>query len=83
MGRYDPVIWVFLGFFQNSLVLIPNRKCLDGGSRIRCGDSGTPSTVIYTQWSIWHEELECHTPMVRIFNVNVVTLTNKRQEANS
>ena len=35
--------------FQYSFVLILKRKCLVGGaSRVRRGESGTPSTVIYT-----------------------------------
>ena len=51
-------------FFQNSLVLIPKRKCLVGCSRVRCGESGTPSTIIYTRWSHWHEELGCYASMV-------------------
>ena len=48
---------------QYSLVLIPNRKCVVGGSRIRLGDSGTPSTIIYTRWNSRHEGLGCHAPM--------------------
>ena len=38
-------------FFHYSFVLILNRKCLVGASRVRCGESGTPSTIIYTRWS--------------------------------
>ena len=37
-------------FYQYSLMLIPKRKCLVGDSRIRCGESGTPRTIIYTRW---------------------------------
>ena len=44
LATNDPVIWFF---FQYSLVLIPNPKGLAGGSQIRCGESGTPSTIIY------------------------------------
>ena len=51
-------------FFQYSLVLIPKRKCLVGGSWIRCGESGTPWTIIYTRWSSWHDGLGCHAAMV-------------------
>ena len=42
----DPIMW----FFQHLLVVIHKRKCLVGGSRIRCRESGTPSTIIYTWW---------------------------------
>ena len=34
-------------FFQYSFVLILKRKCLVGASRVRCQESGTPSTIIY------------------------------------
>ena len=57
----DPVIWFF---FQYSMVLIPNHRCLVGGSRIRYGQSGTPTTIIYTRWSSWHEGLGGHSPMM-------------------
>ena len=36
-------------FFQYSFVLILKRKCLVGASRVRCGQSGAPSTIIYTR----------------------------------
>ena len=49
-------------FFQYSLVLIPKRKCLVRGSRFRCWESGTLSTIIYTRWTT--RDLECHAPMV-------------------
>ena len=58
-------------FFQYSMVLIPNRKCLVGGSRIRCGESGTRSIIIYTWWSIWHEGLECHAAMDDVFTWDI------------
>ena len=53
-------------FFQYSFVLIPKRKCLLGASRVRCGESGTPSTIIYTRWSSRRYEFGCHAPMVMV-----------------
>ena len=50
-------------FFQYSFVLILKRKCLVGVSRVRCGESGTPSTIIYTRWSSRRYELGCDAPM--------------------
>ena len=50
-------------FFQYSFVLILKRKCLVGASRVRCGESGTPSTIIYTQWSSRRYELGCDAPV--------------------
>ena len=50
-------------FFQYSFVLILKRKCLVGASRVRCGESGTPSTIIYTRWSSRHYELGFDAPM--------------------
>ena len=50
-------------FFQYSSVLILKRKCLVGASRFRCGESGTPSTIIYTRWSSRRYELGCDTPV--------------------
>ena len=47
-------------FFQYSFVLILKRKCLVGFSRVRFGESGTPSTIIYRQWSNRHYELGYH-----------------------
>ena len=46
-------------FFQYSFVLILKRKCLVLASRVRSGESGTPSTIIYVRWSsrrtwVWH-----------------------------
>ena len=38
-------------FFQYSFVLILKRKCLGRASRVLSGESGTPSTIIYTRWS--------------------------------
>ena len=35
-------------FFLYSFVLILKRKFLVGARPVRCGESGTPSTVIYT-----------------------------------
>ena len=51
-------------FFQYSFVLILKRKCLVRASRVRCGESGTPSTIIYTQWSSQRYELGCDAPVV-------------------
>ena len=50
-------------FFQYSFVLILKRKCLVGASRVRCGESGIPSTIIYTQWSSPRYELGCDAPV--------------------
>ena len=51
-------------FFQYSFVLILKRKCLVGASRVRCGESGTPSTIIYTRWSSRRYELGCDAPVI-------------------
>ena len=50
-------------FFQYSFVLILKRKCLVGASRVRCRESGTPSTIIYTRWSSRRYELGCDAPV--------------------
>ena len=50
-------------FFQYSFVLILKRKCLVRDSRVRCGESGTPSTIIYTRWSSRRYELGCDAPV--------------------
>ena len=50
-------------FFQYSFVLILKRKCLVGANRVCCGKSGTPSTIIYTQWSSRRYELGCDAPV--------------------
>ena len=52
-------------FFQYSFVLILERKCLVRASRVRSGESGTPSTIIYTRWSSRRYELGCDTPVLR------------------
>ena len=65
-------------FFQYSMVLIPNRKCVVGGSRIRCGESGTP-TIIYTRWSSRYDGIGCHAPMIKCACVGfMVTVVNLR-----
>ena len=51
-------------FFQYSFMLILKRKCLVGASRVRCGESGTPSTITYTWWSSRRYELGCHAPVL-------------------
>ena len=51
-------------FFQYSFVLILKRKCLVRASRVRSGESGTPSTIIYVRWSSRRYELGCDTPVV-------------------
>ena len=51
-------------FFQYSFVLILKRKCLVGASRVRCRESGTPSTIIYTRWSSRRYELGCDAHVV-------------------
>ena len=53
-------------FFQYSFVLILKRKCLVRASRVRSGESGTPSTIIYTRWSSRRYELGCDTPVSTI-----------------
>ena len=51
-------------FFQYSFVLILKRKCLVRASRVRSGESGTPSTIIYTLWSSRRYELWCDAPVL-------------------
>ena len=48
---------------QYSFVLILKRKCLVRASRVRSGESGTPSTIIYTRWSSRRYELGYDTPV--------------------
>ena len=55
-------------FFQYSFVLILKRKCLVGASRVRCRESGTPSTIIYTRWSSRRYELGCNTPVTDTYS---------------
>ena len=55
----------FSEFFQYSFVLILKRKCLVRASRVRSGESGTPSIIIYTRWSSRRYELGCDTPVVK------------------
>ena len=50
-------------FFQYSFVLNLKRKCLVRASRVRSGESGTPSTIIYVRWSSRRYELGCDTPV--------------------
>ena len=50
-------------FFQYSFLLILKRKCLVRASRVRSGESGTPSTIIYIRWSSRRYELGCDTPV--------------------
>ena len=50
-------------FFQYSFALILKRKCLVRASRVRSGESGTPSTIIYVRWSSRRYELGCDTPV--------------------
>ena len=54
-------------FFQYSFVLILKRKCLVLASRVRCWESGTPSTIIYTQWSSRRYELGCDAPVATTY----------------
>ena len=44
--------WATGHFMHWSFVLILKRNCLVGASRVRCGESGTPSTIIYTRWTV-------------------------------
>ena len=64
-------------FFQYSFVLILKRKCLVGASRVRCQESGTPSTIIYTRWSSRRYELGCDapvfTPVIHYININITS----------
>ena len=57
-------------FFQYSFVLILKLKCLVGASRVRCVESGTASTVIYTRWSSRRYELGCDAPVIRLWKMN-------------
>ena len=66
-------------FFQYSFVLILKRKCLVRASRVRCGESGTPSTIIKTQWSSRRYELGCDAPVVWINWVWIATRFRHRQ----
>ena len=50
-------------FFQYSFVLILKRKCLVRASRVRSGESGTPSSIIYVPWNSRRYELGCDTPV--------------------
>ena len=45
-------------------MLILKRKCLVGASRVRCRESGTPSTIIYTRWSSRRYKLGCDAPVL-------------------
>ena len=40
-----------------------------GASRVRCGESGTPSTIVYTRWSSRRYELGCDAPVDRTMNI--------------
>ena len=51
-------------FFQYSFMLILKRKCLVRASRVCSGESGTPSTIVYTRWSSRRYELGCDAPVV-------------------
>ena len=51
-------------FSQYSFVFILKRNGQVGASRVRCGESGTPSTIIYTRWSSRCYKLGCDAPMV-------------------
>ena len=55
-------------FFQYSFMLILKRKCLVGASRVRCRESGTLSTIIYTRWSSQRYELGCDAPVAQSFS---------------
>ena len=64
------------------MVLIPKRKCLVGPGLIWCEESGTPSTIIYTQQSSQHEGHGYDTPMMTKewmikFNGLALTLSDK------
>ena len=50
--------------FWYSFVLILKWNHLPVADRIRCRESGTPLTNIYTWWSSRHYGLGCHAPMV-------------------
>ena len=65
-------------FSQHSFVLILKRKCLVGASRVRCGESGTPSTIIYAGWSSRHYGYGCDAPMHHIqYQVTVAMAKTK------
>ena len=54
-------------FFQYSFVLILKRKCLVRARRVRCGESGIPSTIIYTRRSSRRYELGCDAPVIMAY----------------
>ena len=61
-------------FFQYSFVLILKRKCLVRANRVRCRESGTPSTIIYTRWSSRRFELGCDAPVCETLATDDVIL---------
>ena len=69
-------------FFQYSFVLILKRKCLVRASRVRSGESGTPSTIIYVRWSSRHYELGCDTPVLQIYKISFSQLESIQQHIN-
>ena len=72
-------------FFQYSFVLILKRKCLVRARRVRCGESGIPSTIIYTRRSSRHYELGCDAPVMLafVFLTKTVLLQRLNIELNS
>ena len=60
-------------FFQYSFVLILKRKCLVRASRVRCGESGTPSIIIYTRWSSRRYKLGCDAPVMQSTPAHIPT----------
>ena len=61
-------------FFQYLFVVVLKRKCLVGASRVRCGESGTPSTIIYTRWSSRRYKLGCDAPVGKILYLKYFSL---------
>ena len=64
-------------FFQYSFVLILKRKCLVRACRVRSGESGTPSTIIYTRWSSRRYELGCDTPVLRVVLLQLLSIRDR------
>ena len=64
-------------------MLILKRKCLDGASRVCCGESGASSTIICTRWSSRCYKLGCDAPVlqataVRKFEMSLLRWNRKK-----
>ena len=70
-------------FFPYSSVLILKRKCLVRASRVRCGESGTPSTIIYTRWSSRRYEFGCDAPVITTDHMSIEIALYSNSNSNS